>query len=211
MQPACLEITELATGESLVASLAPSSYVLRTATGEERRALGERLCSGAELLEIELCFDAVEGGQPEGARDIRLWTDALRRMVSPAGSPCRACLVRWGEGLRFHAFLASIELRFSLFAADGVPLRAQARCCFGGLEEGWTEPQQAARTGAQTRVREGESLPDVAARIYGDAAAWPSLARANGIEDPEAIVPGQKLATPALGGDEPVREPRAGD
>ena len=45
-------------------------------------------------------------------------------------------------------------------------------------------------------VRRGDSLASIAAQVYDDPSAWRAIARANGIENPLAIVPGTKLTLP---------------
>ena len=49
-------------------------------------------------------------------------------------------------------------------------------------------------------VRRGDSLPDLAARIYADAARWRDIALANDIRDPRRLAPGTVLRLPRLPG-----------
>jgi nucleoid-associated protein YgaU len=41
-----------------------------------------------------------------------------------------------------------------------------------------------------------ETLPTIAAKLYGDPSRWPQLATANGIEYPYLLTPGQALTIP---------------
>ena len=47
------------------------------------------------------------------------------------------------------------------------------------------------------RVVAGDSLQSLAWREYGDAAAWRSIAEANGIDDPSRLPTGVELVLPA--------------
>jgi nucleoid-associated protein YgaU len=46
------------------------------------------------------------------------------------------------------------------------------------------------------RVQPGETLDRISARYYGDATQWRRLARANDVEDPLALHPGELLDIP---------------
>jgi len=45
-------------------------------------------------------------------------------------------------------------------------------------------------------VKEGESLSEIADRVYGESRRWPEIARANGIHDPDMIREGRVLRIP---------------
>ncbi|MHC4472094.1 MAG: LysM peptidoglycan-binding domain-containing protein [Planctomycetota bacterium] len=45
-------------------------------------------------------------------------------------------------------------------------------------------------------VTKGQSLSEIADRVYGESRRWPEIARANGIEDPDLIREGQVLRIP---------------
>lgn len=47
------------------------------------------------------------------------------------------------------------------------------------------------------RVVAGDSLQSLAWREYGNAAAWRSIAEANGIDDPSRLPAGAELVLPA--------------
>jgi nucleoid-associated protein YgaU len=46
-------------------------------------------------------------------------------------------------------------------------------------------------------VREGDTLSAIAKRVFGDERQWVVIARANAIEDPQALRVGQRLTIPA--------------
>ena len=47
-------------------------------------------------------------------------------------------------------------------------------------------------------VTDGDSLPSVAYKNYGDATRWRTIAEANGIDDPLALRRGHQLTIPSL-------------
>jgi hypothetical protein len=46
------------------------------------------------------------------------------------------------------------------------------------------------------RVKQGDTLPQIAAKMYGDATQWKKIAHANGIRDPRSLKVGQQLRIP---------------
>jgi hypothetical protein len=57
-------------------------------------------------------------------------------------------------------------------------------------------PAPAAQQQRQHTVASGDTLSKIAARYCGDANAWPRIAEANGIRNPNLIQPGQRLIVP---------------
>lgn len=53
-----------------------------------------------------------------------------------------------------------------------------------------------ATSGTEYTVQEGESLPEIAQRCYGDSSQYVRLQEANGIEDPNRLTAGQTLVVP---------------
>lgn len=67
----------------------------------------------------------------------------------------------------------------------------------------------AARPPQDVTVRRGDSLWSLSRLHYGRGAAWPGLARANGLAAPWILQPGQRLALPAAG--PPAKAPAPDD
>ncbi len=112
------------------------------------------------------------------------------------------CKLYWGWFYLFEGVLSNLQQNFTMFMPDGTPVRATLTCTF-------TEHinrQQALRGRdlhssdvAKTRVvRQGDTLTSIAAEEYGDPTLWRPIARANRIEKPRALQPGQVLAIPPL-------------
>jgi nucleoid-associated protein YgaU len=109
---------------------------------------------------------------------------------------------RWGAQIHtFKAIIKSMDISFTYFSSDGMPLRANVEmsCEQFEADENWARQNPTSGTPSPNRthqVRVGDTLDRVAAQYYGDSTKWRSIANVNGITDPLAIKPGQLLAIP---------------
>lgn len=154
------------------------------------------LAMEAETLSITLVFDSY-GLSPT---DVRAHTSkvAALSMVDPKLHRPPVCELSWGafKGI-FRGVLTGFGETFTLFLRDGTPVRASVACDF--VEFRTEAHADVRKVAASTRkVRSSESLQDVAATEYGDAADWRPIAKANGIVNPRARSGGQ-LRIPARG------------
>lgn len=109
----------------------------------------------------------------------------------------------WGD-FSLKCRLASLEVEYTLFNADGLPLRAKLTPRF----EQFLDPCDLARQSAKsspdmTHVRTvvaGDTLPLMCQRIYGDSAHYLRVADHNGLRDFRQLQPGQQIAFPPLTG-----------
>ncbi|MEU1309046.1 LysM peptidoglycan-binding domain-containing protein [Streptomyces cinnamoneus] len=124
---------------------------------------------------------------------------------SAVEKPASAPWVRleWGRSLStaFLALVTEVSATYTRFDADGTPVRAE--CTLSLEEAGGTTPRQNPTSGADGpvgthRVAAGDSLPSIAWYAYGDPGRWRAIARANGIDDPERLVPGSVLVLPQV-------------
>ena len=109
---------------------------------------------------------------------------------------------QWGSNkvlADFRGYLKSVSAKYTLFRADGVPLRATASI---SLEEVPQEPSGTNPTSGSLNSRrsqlisDGESLQSVAYREYGDPSLWRGLAVFNQIDDPLRIRAGSRILIP---------------
>ena len=112
----------------------------------------------------------------------------------------------WGPLHSFKAVVERLQVKFTYFAADGMPLRAKADLSLKQYEDEATFPLQNPTShtpSLQTvhRLTHGETLDRLAARHYADATRWRLIAEANNIVDPLAVDAGTLLVIPEL----PVR------
>lgn len=99
----------------------------------------------------------------------------------------------------FVAYVSQVQVTYTLFTPGGNPVRATAQV---QLEELTPEfPGQNPTSGSDRartthRLVEGDTLPGLAFREYGDAGRWRDIAAVNGIDDPLRIRPGLSLLLP---------------
>jgi nucleoid-associated protein YgaU len=153
----------------------------------------------AETFSIELFFDTYESP----SSDVRRYTDQIARLVEMDTELHRppVCDLHWGVFEIFTGVLTTLNERFTLFLADGTPVRATLTCEF-------TEFSTLARARAaephssdvlkRRQVRRYDTLQSLAADEYGDPAAWRLIAAANGIVNPRRLRPGRVLTIPKL-------------
>ena len=155
-------------------------------------------------LSLEMFFDA--SGKQDDAVVQRV--KALFACCAPTeaslkqkkGSP-PWLMFRWGELTGFHAYVSSVQVKYTLFTAAGLPIRAT---CTVTLEEiSGDPPKQNPSSGGLVPRRvhtlvEGDTLAGIAYREYGDPSLWRAVAAANGIDDPMRLRPGSSLLLPAV-------------
>jgi nucleoid-associated protein YgaU len=163
-------------------------------------------------MQMSLLFDtyaqSVGGGPP---RDVRkAFTEPLCHMMlvdeklrDPRNNRARPPIVRfvWGATWSFNAVITSISQRFTLFSADGTPVRALLDLAFQQVEDEALLPKQNPTSGGiasvrQWTVRDGDTLALIAFREYGDATRWRPIADANRLTRVRRLAPGTALVIP---------------
>ncbi len=110
--------------------------------------------------------------------------------------------LRWGASTIAKCVLASASITYELFKPDGTPLRAKIACSF--KEYSYKELKDAegkVRSPDMTHIRvvkQGDKLPLMCERIYGDANLYPQVARHNKLRNYRNLKPGQKIYFPPL-------------
>ncbi len=110
-------------------------------------------------------------------------------------------LLIWGKAA-FPCVVESLEIRYTLFRPDASPLRAIVTCRF----QEWVSDAERVRRENLTspdlthlrEIREGDTLPLLAHRIYGDASLYLEVARVNKLVDFRRLRAGSKLRLPPL-------------
>lgn len=161
------------------------------------------LSGGSASITLDLTLDSTDSGKP-----ITEETDKLLKLMKvssdfPSPRP-PSCHLKWGSYQSFKAVVKSLDLKYTYFASDGTPLRAQAHLTLMQLED---DPKALQNPTSSTprphRVHislPGETLDRIAWRYYGDSSRWRELAEVNGIVDPLGLEPGMTLVVPATGG-----------
>jgi nucleoid-associated protein YgaU len=160
------------------------------------------------VLTMDLFFDTYEA-----RADVRVHTLPIFHLttVERHGDIHRppVCQLAWGQfGVFFQGVLQSLNQRFTLFLADGTPVRATLGCTFrewrSDAEEARLLKKESVDVAKTRTVRRGETLSGIAGEEYHDPTLWRPIAEANRIDNPRALQPGQVLAIPALRPSRPV-------
>lgn len=157
-------------------------------------------------LTMQLFFDTYESG-----KDVRkeytdaIWSlmmvdDSLKDQKSNKSRPPRVRF-QWGSAWSFDAVITSITQRFTLFLADGTPIRATLDVTFQQVKDEKLFPKQNPTSGGRGggrvwKVKQGDTLAWIAYREYGDPTAWRRIADANRLTRVRHLRPGTVLEIP---------------
>ncbi|MCG8699170.1 MAG: hypothetical protein MI922_14040 [Bacteroidales bacterium] len=195
------------------AILNPESYALDYKIEyEDSQAAGT---SGAELrfkriapqkMDFEFLFDrtgAISGYYDEGEgvlNDI----DELKSVVLDYDGEIhrtRYLKLSWGT-LLFKCCLTNLTVTYKLFKSDGTPLRAVVKCSFDEFkEENLRVAEENTSSPDLTHIRtvnDGDTLPLMCHRIYGDSKYYLEVARVNNLTDFRNLEVGDKVIFPPL-------------
>jgi len=158
--------------------------------------------AGAQTLQLNLLFDTYESGD-----DVSLITNKLWKFMEPKDVSNRnkkkeppGVAFIWG-GFEFVAVITSMTHKFTLFAFDGTPVRANVDVTFTQHIDQNDYPGQNPTSGGgliqqMWPILRGDRLDTIAASVYGDATKWRVIAEHNGIDNPLALRVGQNLSIP---------------
>jgi len=162
-------------------------------------------------LSMELFFDSYER-----KRDVREYTDKIAKLMAVTidegenGKRPPICRITWGQpstaltnpDFPFQGVLASLRQQFVLFDENGIPVRAKLSVTFQEyltpqeIEERF--PRRSSFPVRTYTLKEGDTLSSIAARVWKKPQDWRKIARANKIQNPRRLKPGQVLIIPAV-------------
>ena len=148
------------------------------------------------------CTGVVEGTQPgDSVYDkVNGLADLLYVYNSDGHSPSYV-VVTYGE-LLFKGRLEKMDTKYQLFSSGGVPLRATVSLVFKRFmtseEERKKFSKQSPDMSRLITVKEGETLPYLCYRIYGDSLLVREVARFNDLDSFRNIPAGTQLLFPPL-------------
>lgn len=179
----------------------------------------------AEKLTVELFFDTTDEGMGSKVKSVTEYTDQifmLAKIESDSHAPpvvtfCWNCKFPGAlvsaktndaggnsnqSRTAFTGVVESVRQRFTLFNAEGVPLRATVNLT---LREYRTLPVQLNQLNRNSPDRThshplqvSETLSSLAGKYWQRSQAWRFIADENSLEDPRRVVAGQTLAIPAI-------------
>ena len=196
--------------DEIVAQFNPTEFSLdKSVTYAEQDIPGldapiqQFVSGGAETLSVELFFDVYQDRGDDAPDDVRELTDQINRLVLVDGERHAPPIVAfaWGS-ISFTAVIESANTSFTLFRADGTPVRARVDVTFREYtppdRQLAAEPRHSADRRSIRRVVAGETLPGIAGDEYGRPERWRVIADANDIRNPRRLTPGTELVIPVL-------------
>jgi len=144
------------------------------------------------------------GNKPDKEKGIEKDIDHFKKLtVDYSGNihKPRYLIISWGT-LNFKCQLQSLSIEYKLFNRDGVPLRGVLKTRFREFEEEELRKRKENKNSPDLThiryVKEGDTLPLMTHRIYGDSSYYLEVAKANGIIDFRNLKPGQKIMFPPI-------------
>jgi hypothetical protein len=160
---------------------------------------------GTDTLSFTIVFDGtgvVAGeGEPVDVTDqINKLSRAIYNYNSSSHEP-PTVQIGWGT-LIFNGRLQDFRTQYTLFKPSGAPLRARCELSFIGRATQTQANLQANRSSPDLThsvlVVDGDTLPLLCLRIYGDARYYPEVAAHNGLREFRRLQPGIRLDFPPL-------------
>jgi LysM repeat protein len=150
-----------------------------------------------ETLSMDLIFDSYEDD-----KDVREYTDKITDLlkVDPALHVPPVLKFVWGN-VNFKCVLSKVQKKFTMFRADGIPVRATLNVSFEEYrtkEDSKEKPKQSSDRTKVYTIMPKDSLCSIASAEYGDPSFWRPIADKNKIENPRVIEPGTEIVIPPL-------------
>lgn len=162
-----------------------------------------------DKVSVELFFDVTDtmvDGQISNGSSVRdAYITPLQQLMlqdPTMHAPPRVQLL-WGSTVIQACCVATgMAVTYTLFDVTGAPVRATAKRSFRQATSAAAQLGQMGLTSPDktnfATVREGDTLPAIAFREYGDATQWRAIAAANDLDNPLALTPGQSLVVPRI-------------
>jgi hypothetical protein len=159
-----------------------------------------------QKLDFELLFDStgVINGVKDDANGVEAELARFKKLVleykGDKHRP-RFLSIYWGT-LKFDCCLENLDITYKLFRSDGLPLRAVAKAGFiGSMDDTKRVAKENASSPDLTHVRtvmDGDTLPLMAFRIYGDPKYYIEVAKANGMSHFRDLKTGDRIKFPPI-------------
>ncbi len=159
-----------------------------------------------EDLELEFLFDRTGvipqvSSEEEGIiEDIEKFKKVVLDYSGEEHKPYYV-IISWGT-LLFKGSLKEMDIEFKLFKPNGAPLRAVAKAKFQGFVEDdlrvAMENNQSPDLTHLRTVEEGDTLPLMSHRIYGDSKYYLEVARVNNIGNFRKLKAGTRISFPPI-------------
>lgn len=187
------------------------NYVQHRIPGTDRPVL-QFMNGEAETMSVSLLFDTYSAGEGSGQNsvaestakadapktDVRTFTEPLMKLTTVNEDIHAPSLVEfvWGS-ISFKGYVQSISQRFTMFSANGTPVRAVVDLSLISNKTDNNIRNSPDRTKART-ISEGDRLYAFAYYEYGDCAEWRRIAEINGLDNPRRLEPGKDIIIPPI-------------
>jgi nucleoid-associated protein YgaU len=164
------------------------------------QAQAQYLGPNPATMSLEMFLDTSDTG-----KDVSLQVKALMEACNPtpdstSGNRPLPPGVRFGwDKVYFEGYLESVAVHYLLFLRNGRPIRALCTLTIKEVpkvQRGQNPTSGGTSNQGSHTVVDGDSLPSIAYKEYGDAAHWRAIALTNGIDDPLRMQPGTRLLIP---------------
>ena len=164
--------------------------------------------SGADgrTLSLELFYDVTEPVNDVLVDDVRQETNKMVELTRIQRDLHRPPVLQitWGDDssdrfdFPFIGVVTQLTQRFTLFRADGKPVRATLTVAFKEFCDVEKDKKQTDPEFTTRLVKRGDTLTNIAAEVYGDPTQWRVIAEANRLDDPRRLDVGSRLALTKL-------------
>lgn len=201
------------TGKTIEVDINPTEYQLDSGIQySEKKVPGQNTTIGQSVggnsmsLNLSFYFDTYQpptlDNPTEGGSDVSEKIKEVSELTLIDGTLHRIPEVTfsWGS-LNFTGVITNVKESYTMFLADGMPVRAKVDVTFKSSYDKDGNRQSPFESPDRTKVRtllQGEALWSIAAEEYGEPEMWRVIARENGILNPLDVSPGQILRLPPL-------------
>jgi len=204
---------EIADGE-FNTLLNPETYQIRYQISQnENQAQGTSAAGSRfnktlpEDLQLDFIFDrsgVIKGFEDQSGEGIIGDIDKFKKIILDYNGDQHKpnyLIISWGS-LLFKGSLKDMDITYKLFKPDGTPIRATVRATFKGfIEDNLRVARENNNSPDLTHIRmvsEGDTLPLMTFRIYGDSKYYLEVAKANKLVNFRKLSPGQQIFFPPI-------------
>ena len=158
--------------------------------------------ANATKISMKLLFDTTINGKDVRKEYINFLIELTIPVKTDRTSAAEPPLCRfwWGKFsaepyLTFAAVVKDLSVNYTMFLANGRPIRAEVDMTFMAPDETQygTNPTSRSEARRVWQVVEGQTLDWIAYKEYGDSSAWRHIARVNNLRNPRDLRPGMVL------------------
>ncbi len=201
---------------TFTALINPDKFSIKYSTAEEKKVkkfiTGLNFVRKTVTLTSKISFSlTIEGTGaiplPKGTDKSKYVTDQVEKLKKIAveydkdDHALNTVKIEWGK-TSFEGQAEGLDINYTLFNAEGAPLRAEVSCNFSAYQpwkDFYSELDQNSPDLTHVRtVKAGDTLPLLCHKVYKDASLYVQVARSNNLKSVMALQPGQRIYFPPL-------------